>query len=85
MSIRRFASAPCTWGVWERTVDRDDLIAPERMLATVRDQVTGVWTSWDSTNVACALAIFVSSAKTRFARALASGIFARPNMVSMYF
>jgi len=33
----RLASAPCTWGVWERTVDRDDLIPPDRMLQTVRD------------------------------------------------
>ena len=33
----RLASAPCTWGVWERTVDRDDLVPPERMLETVRD------------------------------------------------
>src|SRR5919204_282948 len=33
----RLASAPCTWGVWERTVDRDDLIPPDRMLETVRD------------------------------------------------
>jgi inosose dehydratase len=32
----RLASAPCTWGVWERTVDRDDLIPPEQMLETVR-------------------------------------------------
>ena len=32
----RLASAPCTWGVWERTVDRDDLIPPARMLETVR-------------------------------------------------
>ncbi len=32
----RLASAPCTWGVWERTVDRDDLVAPRRMLETVR-------------------------------------------------
>ena len=31
----RLASAPCTWGVWERTVGRDDLIPPERMLETV--------------------------------------------------
>ena len=31
----RLASAPCTWGVWERTVDRDDLIPPELMLETV--------------------------------------------------
>src|SRR5262245_18761980 len=33
----RLASAPCTWGVWERTVDRDDLIPAERMLAAVRE------------------------------------------------
>lgn len=33
----RLASAPCTWGVWERTVDRDDLVAPRRMLETVRE------------------------------------------------
>jgi len=32
----RLASAPCTWGVWERTVDRDDLVAPPLMLETVR-------------------------------------------------
>jgi inosose dehydratase len=32
----RLASAPCTWGVWERTIGRDDLISPERMLETVR-------------------------------------------------
>jgi inosose dehydratase len=31
----RFASAPVTWGVWERTVGRSDLIPPERMLETV--------------------------------------------------
>jgi inosose dehydratase len=33
----RLASAPCTWGVWERTVDRADLIAPRVMLETVRE------------------------------------------------
>jgi inosose dehydratase len=33
----RLASAPVTWGVWERTVDRPDLIPPLRMLETVRD------------------------------------------------
>jgi inosose dehydratase len=33
----RLASAPVTWGVWERTVDRPDLIPPERMLETVRE------------------------------------------------
>ena len=32
----RLASAPCTWGVWERTVDRDDLIPPDLMLRTVQ-------------------------------------------------
>ena len=32
----RLASAPCTWGVWERTVDRDDLIPPDRMLDAVQ-------------------------------------------------
>jgi inosose dehydratase len=32
----RLASAPCTWGVWERTVDRDDLIPPGEMLGAVR-------------------------------------------------
>jgi len=31
----RLASAPCTWGVWERTVDRDDLIPADRMLDAV--------------------------------------------------
>jgi len=34
---RRLASAPCTWGVWERTVDRNDLIPPPLMLDTVRE------------------------------------------------
>ena len=33
----RLASAPCTWGVWERTIDRDDLVAPRRMLEMVRE------------------------------------------------
>ncbi len=32
----RLASAPCTWGVWERTVDRDDLIPPLDMLGAVQ-------------------------------------------------
>jgi inosose dehydratase len=35
VSDRRLASAPCTWGVWERMVGRDDLIPPRRMLETV--------------------------------------------------
>src|SRR5207245_7603720 len=30
------ASAPVTWGVWERTVDRDDLAPPELLLENVR-------------------------------------------------
>jgi inosose dehydratase len=37
VSVRGLASAPCTWGVWERTVGRDDLIPPRKMLETVRD------------------------------------------------
>ena len=32
----RLASAPCTWGVWERTIEREDLIPPDRMLEAVR-------------------------------------------------
>jgi inosose dehydratase len=35
-SSLRLASAPVTWGVWERTTDRDDLIPAESLLATVR-------------------------------------------------
>jgi inosose dehydratase len=31
----RLASAPVTWGVWERTTDRDDLIPAGRLLETV--------------------------------------------------
>ena len=31
----RLASAPVTWGVWERTIDLPDLIPPDRMLETV--------------------------------------------------
>jgi len=37
LSGLRLASAPCTWGVWERTVGRDDLISSHLMLETVRD------------------------------------------------
>jgi inosose dehydratase len=33
----KLASAPCTWGVWERTVDRDDLIPSDLMLRTVQE------------------------------------------------
>jgi inosose dehydratase len=32
----RLASAPVTWGVWERTVDRPDLVPAARLLETVR-------------------------------------------------
>jgi inosose dehydratase len=33
----KLASAPVTWGVWERTIDRDDLIPAPLLLQTVRD------------------------------------------------
>lgn len=33
---RKRASAPVTWGVWERTIDRDDLVPAELLLDTVR-------------------------------------------------
>jgi inosose dehydratase len=33
----RLASAPVTWGVWEKTYGRDGLIEPEALLAAVRD------------------------------------------------
>jgi inosose dehydratase len=33
----RLASAPVTWGVWERTVERDDLAAPDLLLERVRE------------------------------------------------
>ncbi|MGH3002603.1 MAG: TIM barrel protein [Gaiellaceae bacterium] len=36
-SAPRLASAPVTWGVWERTVGRPDLIPPVRMLETVQE------------------------------------------------
>jgi inosose dehydratase len=32
----RLASAPVTWGVWERTVDRGDLAPPDLLLENVR-------------------------------------------------
>lgn len=32
----RLASAPVTWGVWERTTGRDDLVPAELLLETVR-------------------------------------------------
>jgi inosose dehydratase len=31
----KLASAPVTWGVWERTTDRDDLVPPDVLLQTV--------------------------------------------------
>ena len=34
---RGVASAPVTWGVWERTTDRDDLVPPGRLLETVAE------------------------------------------------
>jgi inosose dehydratase len=33
----RLASAPVTWGVWEKTYGRDGLIDPQAMLAAVRE------------------------------------------------
>jgi len=32
----RLAGAPVTWGVWERTIGRDDLLSPAALLAAVR-------------------------------------------------
>ena len=34
-TFHRLASAPVTWGVWERTTDRDDLIPADRLLGAV--------------------------------------------------
>ena len=43
MPTGSLASAPCTWGVWERTIQRDDLVAPRRMLQPVRElDYTGI-------------------------------------------
>src|SRR5512147_949753 len=33
----KIASAPVTWGVWERTIGRDDLIPPDLLLRTVEE------------------------------------------------
>jgi inosose dehydratase len=33
----RLASAPVTWGVWEQTTGRDDLVAPDAMLDAVQE------------------------------------------------
>ncbi len=32
----KLASAPVTWGVWEKTIGRDDLVPPELLLETMR-------------------------------------------------
>lgn len=37
VDLGRLASAPVTWGVWERTVDRDDLVPRDELLEAVRD------------------------------------------------
>jgi inosose dehydratase len=34
--VTRLAGAPVTWGVWERTIDRDDLAPPGLLLENVR-------------------------------------------------
>jgi hypothetical protein len=31
----RLATAPVSWGIWEQTIDRSDLVPPERLLETV--------------------------------------------------
>jgi inosose dehydratase len=31
----RIATAPVSWGIWEQTIDRDDLIPPETFLQTI--------------------------------------------------
>jgi inosose dehydratase len=36
MSVRGIAAAPVTWGVWERTIERDDLVPPAALLESVR-------------------------------------------------
>ena len=36
MSARGIAAAPVTWGVWERTVERSDLVPPDALLESVR-------------------------------------------------
>ena len=36
MSIR-IATAPVSWGIWEMTIDRPDLIPPETFLETIVD------------------------------------------------
>jgi inosose dehydratase len=32
----KLATAPVTWGVWEKTIGRDDLVPPEQLLETMR-------------------------------------------------
>lgn len=34
-SSKKLASAPVTWGVWERTIDRDDLVPARSLVETV--------------------------------------------------
>jgi len=36
VSAAGIAAAPVSWGVWERTVDRDDLVPPASLLESVR-------------------------------------------------
>ena len=33
----RIATAPVSWGIWEMTIDRPDLIGPETYLETIVD------------------------------------------------
>ena len=35
MSRLRLATAPVSWGIWEQTIDRDDLVPPRPLLETV--------------------------------------------------
>ncbi|MFL5925767.1 MAG: TIM barrel protein [Gaiellaceae bacterium] len=36
MNARGIAAAPVSWGVWERTIERDDLVPPAALLDSVR-------------------------------------------------
>ena len=36
MSLR-LATAPVSWGIWEQTIDRSDLVPPQRLLETVTE------------------------------------------------
>lgn len=35
MTALRLATAPVSWGIWEQTIDRDDLVPPRPLLETV--------------------------------------------------